>query len=261
MHKKVGFVWSIWLLAVLALLATTQVGLSQATGLRVYLPIVMKAPDAPALAACIPPEAVMQTGYVTSIVDGDTIHVDIGGQNLSVRYIGMDTPEDTSQQEDYGPEATARNRQLVEGKTVRLYKDVSETDRFGRLLRFVYVDNTFINYQLVREGYANAATYPPDVSCAAYFAQAENDARTEKRGFWASPIPGPQPTLQPTPPPASEPPVPGCTCTGPDLNCSDFSKQAEAQSCFNYCMAQGYGDVYNLDGDNDGECCESLPRR
>lgn len=259
MRRKLGIFWRIGLLVVLALLVTPQAGMSQAPGLQVYLPIVIRMPDAQALAACIPPGAVMQTGKVTAVVDGDTIRVDIGGQNFVVRYIGIDTPEDTSQREYYGPEATARNRQLVEGKIVRLYKDVSETDRFRRLLRYVYVDNTFINYQLVREGYANVDTYPPDVSCAAYFAQAESDARVEKRGFWANPTPGPQPTLQPTPPPGSEPPVPGCTCTGPDLNCSDFSTQAEAQSCFNYCMAQGYGDVYNLDGDNDGKCCESLP--
>lgn len=61
---------------------------------------------------------------------------------------------------------------------------------------------------------------------------------------------------------ATQPPVPPtgpCNCSGPDLNCSDFSTHAQAQACFDYCKSQGYGDVFRLDGDNDGSACESLP--
>ncbi len=76
-----------------------------------------------------------------------------------VRYIGMDTPESTSQVECYGAEATARNRQLVEGMIVELEKDVSETDQFGRLLRYVYVNGVMVNELLVLEGYAQVATF------------------------------------------------------------------------------------------------------
>ncbi len=66
---------------------------------------------------------------VVKIVDGDTIDVSIGGKTYPLRYIGINTPKDTTQHEPYGPEATAKNRELVQGKTVRLEKDVSETDR------------------------------------------------------------------------------------------------------------------------------------
>jgi len=50
-----------------------------------------------------------------------------------------------------------------------------------------------------------------------------------------------------------------CNCSGPDLNCSDFSTHAQAQACYDYCKSQGYGDVFRLDSDSDGSACESLP--
>jgi len=58
---------------------------------------------------------------------------------------------------------------------------------------------------------------------------------------------------------AGSTPPPPCNCAGPDLNCSDFATHAAAQACFDYCRQQGYGDVFRLDGDNDGSACESLP--
>jgi VCBS repeat-containing protein len=74
----------------------------------------------------------------------------------------------------------------------------------------------------------------------------------------------PPPTETTTPPPPQPTPtidgVPGfCTCTGPDLDCADFSTQNQAQACFEHCKSLGYGDVYRLDGDNDGKACEALP--
>ena len=59
--------------------------------------------------------------------------------------------------------------------------------------------------------------------------------------------------------PEPAPPATGCNCTGPDLNCADFSTHAEAQACYERCKDLGYGDVFRLDGDNDGSACESLP--
>jgi hypothetical protein len=64
------------------------------------------------------------------------------------------------------------------------------------------------------------------------------------------------PVVQPEPSPQ---PAAPCNCSGPDLNCSDFATHAEAQACYEYCKQQGYGDVFKLDGDNDGSACESLP--
>ena len=77
----------------------------------------------------------------------------------------MGASEDTTKKEWLGPEAIARDQELVAGKTVTLIKDVSENDRYGRLLRCVFVDNVLVNHELAREGYAKATPYKPDVSC------------------------------------------------------------------------------------------------
>lgn len=123
-----------------------------------------------------------ETAVVTNIVDGDTIDVWLNGETKRVRYIGMDTPESY---EPFFDEATEANRVLVEGQTVTLVKDVSETDIYGRLLRYVYLaDNTFVNAKLVEDGWARAASYPPDTAHAAEFAQLEAEAQAEERGMW-----------------------------------------------------------------------------
>jgi micrococcal nuclease len=123
---------------------------------------------------------------VARAVDGDTLELE-GGEK--VRYIGVNTPETVKPNaptECFGKEASARNKELVEGKAVRLEKDVSDRDRYGRLLRFVYLeDGTFVNDYLVREGYAYASTFPPDVKLADRFRQAQAEARENKRGLWA----------------------------------------------------------------------------
>ncbi len=127
------------------------------------------------------------TGLVTRVVDGDTIHVLLNGRDYTVRYIGMDTPETVAPGrpvEAFGKEASQRNKELVDGKTVTLEKDVSENDRFGRLLRYVYVDGEMVNATLVKEGYATSSTFPPDVKHQQLFLQLEREARAAKRGLW-----------------------------------------------------------------------------
>jgi micrococcal nuclease len=128
------------------------------------------------------------SGRVLRVVDGDTIHVLLDGRDVTVRYIGIDTPETVAPGrpvEAFGREASARNKELVDGKVVTLEKDVSETDRFGRLLRYVYVDGQMVNATLVREGYATSSTFPPDVKHQELFKQLEREAREAKRGLWA----------------------------------------------------------------------------
>ncbi|MBM4421424.1 MAG: thermonuclease family protein, partial [Chloroflexi bacterium] len=95
---------------------------------------------------------------VVSVTDGDTIRVRRNGQTVPVRYIGIDTPETDPRRavECFGAEATAANMRLVEGRTVELEKDVSETDSFDRLLRYVYVDGRLLNEILVSDGFARA---------------------------------------------------------------------------------------------------------
>lgn len=122
---------------------------------------------------------------VMRVVDGDTIKLENG---QIVRYIGVDTPETVDPRRAvgcFGKEASAKNKELVLGKEVRLVKDVSETDKYQRLLRYVYAGDLFINEYLVREGYARASSYPPDVKYQDLFRDAEREAREANRGLWA----------------------------------------------------------------------------
>ena len=122
---------------------------------------------------------------VARAVDGDTVELADG---TKVRYVGVNTPEThhpTKGVQCYGKEAAAYNQTLVAGKKVRLVKDVSETDRYGRLLRFVYLeDGTFVNRLLLEQGYAEVMTYPPDVAKSKEFIAVQAEARAAKRGLW-----------------------------------------------------------------------------
>ena len=123
----------------------------------------------------------------TRVIDGDTIEVDITGTIYKVRYIGIDTPEPDDKRPEFcalAQEATRYNRQLVEGKTVRLEKDISETDKYGRLLRYVYIDDIFVNAELVRQGLAWAKTYEPDTKYQGILEEAEAEAERNKIGIW-----------------------------------------------------------------------------
>jgi micrococcal nuclease len=136
----------------------------------------------PASMLCIWQTNPRQVATVVDVVDGDTIKVDLDGETYKVRYIGMDTPE---KDRPFYEEATAKNAEMVDGQTVLLVKDVSETDKYDRLLRYVFVDDTFVNFELVNQGYAAAASFPPDVSCDGMFRAAESDARSHEKGLWA----------------------------------------------------------------------------
>ncbi len=122
------------------------------------------------------------TALVIEVIDGDTITI-AGGYR--VRYIGIDTPEVYPDLEAFGTEAWQANRRLVEGKEVRLERDVSETDKYGRLLRYVWVDDILVEAELVRQGLARAKAYPPDTRYQDYLEQVEAEAREAGRGMWA----------------------------------------------------------------------------
>jgi len=119
---------------------------------------------------------------VTRVIDGDTIVIEGG---YRVRYIGIDTPEIHPETEAFGIEAWQANCQLVEGKQVRLEKDISETDKYGRLLRYVYVNDIMVNAELVRQGLAQAKAYSPDIKYQDYFKELEAEAKDKGRGMWA----------------------------------------------------------------------------
>jgi len=229
---------------------------------------------------------------VNKVVDGDTIELESGQK---IRYIGIDTPESVDPGkpvECFSEEAAKKNRDLVEGKEIRLETDISDKDRYGRLLRYVWINDSLINEILVREGYAKSSTYPPDVKYQERFNQAEKLAREEEKGLWGN-ICSPNPTYSPTTKPTNTPkptniptvkpavqvihtepslvpyvapttyyiPVP----TNPPLQnntsswtcncsktCTQISSCSEAYFQLNNC---GCG---IRDGDNDGVPCENL---
>jgi endonuclease YncB( thermonuclease family) len=212
-------------------------------------------------AECIPANP-RQTGKVVSITDGDTIRVllDQDGQTYPVRYIGIDTAEMSPPGQTFAAEANARNTDLAYGKEAILVKDVTETDQYGRLLRYVIVDNVFVNYELVASGVAQTVSYPPDTACNPAFGQAQQQAVALHLGVWA-----PAPTIAllqsnvEVPTAAQFGGAGPCDCRGFDLDCGSFSSHASAQACYEYCASLGLGDIFRLDRDSDGSACETLP--
>lgn len=199
------------------------------------------------VAACVPSTTKVESGQVSRVIDGDTIEVLIGGQSFRVRYIGMDTPETGDR---FGDEATGANADLVRGQTVTLVKDVSETDRYGRLLRYVFVREVFVNRELVLEGYATASTYPPDVACAEAFLEAQRAAVAAASGLWAAGQPPsgegtevatPAGNCDPSYPTVCIPPPP------PDLDCGQITYRLFVVLPL---------DPHRFDGDHDGVGCE-----
>lgn len=189
--------YPILLLGLFLLLATSVTACQDTPTLAppIQLPPVTESPPESPLHEQLPTALI--EAEVARVIDGDTIEVDIGGSLYKVRYIGIDTPETVHPQkpvECFGREASEKNRELVEGKTVRLEKDVSETDKYGRLLRYVWVGDTMVNAELVRLGYAQVVTYPPDVKYQDLFLQLQREAKEAGRGLWASEPPEPGPT-------------------------------------------------------------------
>lgn len=128
-------------------------------------------------------------GTVVRVVDGDTVHVRLGDRVEKVRYIGVNTPEvhhPRKGEEPGGREAAAVNRALVEGRRVRLELDVQPRDRYGRLLAYVWIGDLMVNAELVRRGYAQVMTVPPNVRHQQLFIALQRDARTANRGLWAA---------------------------------------------------------------------------
>jgi micrococcal nuclease len=273
---------------------------------------------------------------VTRVVDGDTVDISpaIEGKDR-VRLIGVDTPETRDPEcgeQPYGDEASEFTEAELEGEEVDLEFDEEREDRYDRLLAYVYPrdEEEMFNKMLLREGYAQVATFPPNVKYVDRFLAAQEEARTAERGLWglsaeelatqtdrgngiggsgctdgaipsqvapqppaskksapktASPsieeqgcrfftqsewvnatpeerdfirqcdrairsAPSPQPSQ---PPPRPQPQPATAAPAGGDVDCSDFGSKAEAQA---YLLP---GDPYRLDGDGDGQACDSLP--
>jgi micrococcal nuclease len=126
---------------------------------------------------------------VLRVVDGDTIEVTLDGDEEDVRYIGVDTPETVkpgTPVQCFGPEASARNHELVEGRTVRLDFDHELRDDYGRLLAYVSVGGKLVNAELVAGGYARTLEIEPNTSRAPMLGRLEERAAVAGRGLWSA---------------------------------------------------------------------------
>ena len=148
-----------------------------------------------ALVACtdavteLPPQSGGRGDVITRVVDGDTAHVEIDGRDVTVRFIGIDTPESVAPDqpvECFGPEASAYTEDRLEGERVRLEYDVEREDRFGRTLAYVWLGDELFNETLLREGYALVTTFPPNVAHVDRFTEAQRFARNHELGLWGA---------------------------------------------------------------------------
>lgn len=128
----------------------------------------------------VTPTSALETtsAIVSSVIDGDTVKLQNGEK---VRLLGINTPE---KGQPYYDEATNRLKELIEGKTVTLEKDVDDKDQYGRLLRYIYIDDTLVNLEMVREGYGNVYIIPPNTKYSNKFEGAEEEAKNAQRGMW-----------------------------------------------------------------------------
>lgn len=127
----------------------------------------------------ISPQGQTRLAEVTYVIDGDTIEVD---EKERIRYLGINTPESGR---PYFTEATNENKKLVDGKEIKLEFDVQTKDKYDRTLAYVWKGDIMVNLELVRRGFANVYTFPPNIKYKDLFLEAEKDARDAQRGLWA----------------------------------------------------------------------------
>ncbi len=150
------------------------------------VPIIQNTPEATSSAT----QGLMgERALVTEVVDGDTIKISTG---QTVRFVGIDTPETVDPRRPvgcFGKEASNETKSLLSNKEIILQKDISGSDKYKRILRYIFLplDNgqtLFVNDYLVREGFARVYTYPPDVKFDKQFKEAEKQAKEGKKGLW-----------------------------------------------------------------------------
>lgn len=233
---------------------------------------------------------------VIDVVDGDTIKVLIGETMEKVRFIGVNTPETVDPRtvvECFGEKSSEETKNKLTNQIVWLESDSTQGDRdkYGRLLRYVWIDEAKIDFgkTLISNGFAHEYTYNIPYKYQESYKLAQSEAEQNKKGLWSdnacpvtptvtnSPtlIPTKKITIVPTKKPTVQPTIKptnisittnttgGCgnSCSGPDLDCSDFSTHAKAQAFFNCCGFTAEHDPMKLDstGIGDGVACESLP--
>lgn len=211
------------------------------------------------------PQEASGTYRVIKVVDGDTLTIDKNGTPTTLRLIGLDTPESSTTRtgavECFGREATAYARSLLDGASVTIEQDDSQDtfDRYGRLLVYAYLpDGTLINKRMIEAGFGHEYTYREPYRYQSEFKAAETSARESGLGLWAA---GACPSASRRTDQAAAAAIPSAgsyECTKNVYNCSSFATQAEAQAAFDACGGSA-NDIHKLDGNGDGEVCESLP--
>jgi len=207
----------------------------------------------------MPDRVNLESAVVTRVIDGDTIEVSINGKLQTVRYIGIDTPETkhpSKPVECFGTEAARFNEELVAGRQVLLEKDMTDKDRYGRLLRYLWIEEVgLVNRILVDNGYARVSTYLPDVKSEALLIESEVSARIEGRGLWGA--------CSETRPNDDEKRVVrtghlggNCSPAYPTLCLQSQSQDLDCHdiNAFNFLVLEP--DPHRLDGDGDGIGCE-----
>ncbi len=236
-------------------------------------PLVVDSPvagsAAPSAAATFGPTGETRYATVTSVVDGDTIRVDIDGVEYPLRYIGIDAPEPDSTDpvlKSWAVSATAANRSLVEGREVYLENDESDRDDLDRLLRHVWFigpggDYVLVNLELVRRGFAEVATFPPDEKYKDLLTLAQDSAKTAALGLWSPAAPvgaGSSPATVPASPLTQagggtadcHPSYTPCLPIVSDLDCAQVLALGAAP------VTVKGPDDYELDPEDDGLGCD-----
>jgi micrococcal nuclease len=179
---------------------------------------------------------------VTRVVDGDTVEVDFRERALTVRLIGIDTPESVAPGEPvqcFALEASSYTTERLEGERVRLEFAVVRIDPYSRTLAYVWLGDELFNETLVREGYAFVTTYPPNVRYVDRFRSAQREARSTGRGVWGRCVH--EGACDPAYTDGCIPPPP------PDLDCSNIDERRFTVLA---------PDPHNFDGDHNGIGCE-----
>ncbi|WP_391119178.1 thermonuclease family protein [Psychrobacillus sp. L3] len=135
-----------------------------------------------------PLSTVLTSAVVTRVVDGDTIKVKVNGKEETVRLILVDTPETKHPKlgvQPFGPEASSFTKNTLTGEEIELEKDVSERDRYGRLLRYVWIDGKLFNETLIEKGLARVAVFQPDVKYIDQFRELQQKAQKQRIGIWS----------------------------------------------------------------------------
>jgi micrococcal nuclease len=208
-----------------------------------------------------------QEAKVVKVIDGDTLDVSLNGKTERIRIIGIDTPETVDPRKPvqcFGQKASDMAKEQLSNQTVQLESDPTqgERDKYGRLLRYIWLDDGSSDFGaiMIQYGYAHEYTYNIPYKYQTKYKQLQKDAEAGKKGLWADDACAGTTSTTKSTTSTSQNTGTTSTSSGGDKDCSDFSTQAEAQTYFNSKGGSATNNVDRLDGnDHDGKVCESLP--